>query len=72
MNSKQRKEDKQLSLMLDFPLQTTQVVLPIVESMVPLPRTTKVIAFSVYQTHTLSFRERVIQDLIRTRVMVED
>lgn len=70
MNSKRHKENNQLSLTLEFSSQTSQVVC----STAPLTpqRSASVIAFPTYQSQGSNFRARVIQDLMKTRVMVAD
>lgn len=70
MNNKRHKENNQLSLTLELPFQTSQVVCSTVAPM--QQRSAGVIAFPAYQSQGPSFRERVIQDLMKTRVMVAD
>lgn len=70
MNNKRYKVNKQLSLTLEFPPQNVQSVC---STVVPVQqRSAGVIAFPARQSQGASFRERVIQDLMRTRVMVVD
>lgn len=69
MNNKRHKVNNQLSLTLD-PLQTTQASSPTVVPMQQRPAS--VIAFPIRQSHVPNFRERVIQDLMKTRVVVAD
>lgn len=70
MNSKRHKENNQLSLTLELPTQATELArLPVAQVHQSLAG---VIAFPSRQTQGASFRERVIQDLMRTRVMVAD
>ena len=68
MSNKRHKENNQLSLTLEFDTQPIQGGC----SAVPhgQQRTASFIAFPPRQTHGSSFRDRVIQDLMKTRVMV--
>lgn len=70
MNNKRHKEDNQLSLTLELPGETARVACPAVSAI--QQRSAGVIAFPNTQFHAPSFRERVIQDLMKTRVMVAD
>lgn len=70
MNNKRHKENNQLSLTLELPQQTTQSVC---STVVPAQqRCAGVVAFPTRQAQGPSFRERVIHDLMKTRVMVAD
>ena len=70
MNNKRHKANNQLSLMLEIPPQNVQsacsTVAPVQQ------RSAGIIAFPTRQSQGTSFRERVIQDLRKTRVMVAD
>lgn len=70
MNNKRHKENNQLSLTLELPTQPAQVapspVAPVHQ------RSAGVIAFPTSQVQGPNFRERVIQDLMKTRVIVTD
>lgn len=70
MKNKCHKVNKQLSLTLEFPPQTDQSVC---STVAPIQQHSAcVIALPVRQSQGTSFRERVIQDLMKTRVMVAD
>jgi hypothetical protein len=70
MNSKRHKENNQLSLTLDLPTQAIEASRPII----PQAQTkwAGVVPFPIRQPQVASFRERVMQDLMRTRVMVAE
>lgn len=68
MNNKRHKVNNQLSLTLELPPQNVQSACSIVASV--QQRSAGVIAFPARQSQGTSFRERVIQDLMKTRVMV--
>lgn len=70
MNNKRHKENNQLSLALELPTQAAQVACPTGSPV--KQRSAGVIAFPARQSQGPSFRERVIQDLMKTRVMVID
>ena len=71
MKSKRRKENSQLSLVLELPSawQNSKASVPagVAESVT----VAKIIAFPSSKPRNSGFRERVIQDLIRNRVMVD-
>lgn len=70
MSNMQHKGNNQLSLTLELPMQATQAHpanTPPVQQ-----RSANVIAFASRQSQSPSFRERVIQDLMKTRVMVAE
>lgn len=69
MSNKRHKENNQLSLTLELPMQAAQACpgdAPV------LQRSASVIGFVSRQSQSPSFRERVIQDLMKTRVMVAE
>lgn len=69
MNNKRHKENNQLSLTLELPMQVTQAH----PANTPVQlRSASVISFASRQSQSTSFRERVIQDLMKTRVMVAE
>jgi len=70
MNNKHHKGNNQLSLALELPSQFTQVVCPTVSPI--QQRSGSVIAFPTRQSQVPSFRERALQELVKTRVMVTD
>ena len=72
MNRKRHGENKQLSLTFELPLQMSQVVVVCSTVSLMQQRSASVISFPADQSQRLNFRERVIQDLIKTRVMVAD
>ena len=70
MNNKQCKDNKQLSLMLDLKANSPEVaaaptVRAVRDNVTVMPSPTA-------QDSLWSFRERITQDLLRTRVMVAD
>ncbi len=65
MKKKLLKENKQLSLQLDSPAQAYQMESSVVDLVL---RTASIIPFPHRQPQ--DFRERIIQELIRTRVVV--
>jgi hypothetical protein len=69
MSNKRHKENNQLSLTLELPMQATQAH----SANAPVQqRSASIVAFASRQTQSPSFRERVIQDLMKTRVMVAE
>lgn len=70
MNSKRHKENNQLSLTLELPQQATQSVCSTVAPV--QQRSAGVVAFPNRQAQGPSFRERVVHDLMKTRVMVTE
>lgn len=71
MKNKHDTVNKQLSLMLEFPPQDVQSVEPTATLSQQRP-TGVIITFPARQSKKTDFRERVIQDLIRTRIVVTD
>lgn len=70
MSNKRHKENNQLSLTLELPMQAPQAMCP---ANIPVQqRSASVVAFTSRQSQSPSFRERVIQDLMKTRVMVAE
>lgn len=69
MNKKRPKEYSQLSLALEFSSQPEKTVRLVTKTESQL--SASVIAFPSQRTQAASFRERVIQDLMRNRVTVE-
>ena len=70
MSNKRHKENNQLSLTLELPMQAPQAMCP---ANPPVQqRSASVVAFTPRQSQSPSFRERVIQDLLKTRVMVAE
>jgi hypothetical protein len=70
MSNKRHKDNNQLSLALDLPVQAPKI--ESAKALAPLRKSANVIAFSSRQASVPTFRERVVQDLIKTRVMVAD
>ena len=70
MNSKQCKNNSQLSLMLD--LKASIPELPAAPTVQVGRDNVTVMPSPTDQDSLRSFRERIIQDLLRTRVMVAD
>lgn len=69
MNNKHHKENNQLSLVLELPQQPFRGACSVLPSVQQRPAS--IIAFPVSQFQGLSFRERVIQDLVRNHIMVK-
>ena len=70
MNNKRHKANNQLSLALEIPPQDGRSTCS--ASATVKQHSATVIALPARQSPDTSFRERVVQDLIRTRVMVAD
>jgi len=70
MNNKHRKDSKQFSLMLEPAPEKTGPESPAF-ALVQL-KSASVIVMPSVQDQRPSFRERVVQDLLRTRVIVSD
>lgn len=70
MNNKRHKVNNQLSLALEISPQSVQSACSTVAH--GQQRSAGIIAFPTRQLQWSSFRERVIQDLRKTRVMVAD
>ncbi len=71
MKSKRQNENSQLSLTLELPSARQDSKASAPASVAELTPVAKIFAFPIQQPSTQSFRERVIQDLIRNRVMVD-
>ena len=70
MSKKRHKENNQLSLTLEHYAIPAKCLVPTVESV--QRRSADVLQFPSKKCHGTSFRERVIHDLMTTRVMVAE
>jgi hypothetical protein len=70
MSNKRHKDNNQLSLALELPIEAPKV--ESAKALAPQRKSANVIAFSARQSSVPTFRERVVQDLMKTRVMVAD
>jgi len=67
MNSKQSKTSNQLSLALDFEPEIPEIAPSLIDT-----RREKVVVMNPIRDESPTFRERVVNDLLRYRVMIAD